>query len=66
LVAIEYETAQHHMSALGWLRRLHDQVITYTDAVSFAVVAATRCQAVIGFDHDFVTAGLTLWNAPIG
>jgi predicted nucleic acid-binding protein len=64
LVAIEYATARHHAVALGWLRKLSDHVITYTDAVSFAVVAATHCQAVIGFDRDFVVAGLRLWNAP--
>lgn len=64
LVLVEYATAQHHAAALGWLRKLHDQVITYTDAVSFAVVTATRCGAVIGFDHDFAVAGFRLWNRP--
>ncbi len=64
LVRIEYATAQHHAAAIGWLRKLHDQVITYTDAVSFAVVAATRCGAVIGFDHDFAVAGFRLWSGP--
>ena len=64
MVVIEYATARHHAAALAWLRKLDDQVVTYTDAVSFAVVEATRCQAVIGFDHDFVVAGFRLWNAP--
>jgi predicted nucleic acid-binding protein len=64
LVVIEHATAQHHSAALGWLQKLHDQVVTYTDAVSFAVVTATRCEAVIGFDHDFVVAGFRLWKWP--
>jgi predicted nucleic acid-binding protein len=64
MVTIEFATHDHHVAALGWLRKLHDQVVTYTDAVSFAVVAATRCQAVIGFDSDFIIAGYRLWNKP--
>lgn len=63
ILVIEFATAAHHAVALGWLRKLSDQVITYTDAVSFAVVVATRCEAVIGFDQDFVVAGFRLWNA---
>jgi predicted nucleic acid-binding protein len=62
LVVIESATAQHHSAALGWLRKLHHRVVTYTDAVSFAVVTATRCEAVIGFDPDFVVAGFRLWK----
>jgi predicted nucleic acid-binding protein len=65
LVAVEHATAGHHQAALGWLRKLADQVITYTDAVSFAIVVATRCEAVIGFDRDFLVAGFRLWNAPM-
>jgi predicted nucleic acid-binding protein len=64
LVLIEHATAQHHAAAIGWLRKLHDQVITYTDAVSFAVVTATRCGVVIGFDRDFAVAGFRLWSGP--
>jgi uncharacterized protein len=64
LVRIEYPTARHHAAAIGWLRKLHDQVITYTDAVSFAVATVTRCEAVIGFDRDFAVAGFRLWNGP--
>jgi predicted nucleic acid-binding protein len=62
LVRVQYAAAEHHASALDWLRRLGDQVITYTDAVSFAIAAATRSEAVIGFDHDFLIAGFRLWN----
>jgi predicted nucleic acid-binding protein len=64
LVILEHATAAHHAAGLAWLGKLGDQVITYADAVSFAVATATRCEAVIGFDRDFVVAGFRLWNAP--
>ncbi|HVO26103.1 MAG TPA: hypothetical protein VMW56_21005 [Candidatus Margulisiibacteriota bacterium] len=38
------------------------QRITYTDAVSFAVMKAARCTAAMSFDHDFVVAGFRLWQ----
>jgi predicted nucleic acid-binding protein len=62
LLTIEFVTAAHHAAARRWLARLPDQVITYTDAVSFAVMEATGCTAVMSFDHDFVTAGFRLWQ----
>jgi predicted nucleic acid-binding protein len=65
LVDLEHATAAHHAGGLAWLKKLDDQIITYTDAVSFAVATATRCEAVIGFDRDFVIAGFRLWNAPL-
>jgi len=64
LVVIEFTTTGHHAAAIEWLRKLPDQVITYTDAVSFAVVKSTRCEAVIGFDRDFLLAGFQLWQRP--
>jgi predicted nucleic acid-binding protein len=30
--------------------------------MSFAVMEATRCAHVLGFDQDFVAAGFTLWR----
>jgi predicted nucleic acid-binding protein len=33
-----------------------------TDAVSFAVMEATTCRHVLGFDRDFAVAGFTLWH----
>jgi uncharacterized protein len=47
----------HHRAARGWLQKLSDQVITYTDATSFAIMDAERCSAAITFDRDFVVAG---------
>ena len=63
LVRIEFVTAAHHRSALEWLGRFYDQRFTYTDAVSFAVMRASRCRVVLGFDRDFTTAGFTFWSA---
>ena len=61
-VNIEFATAAHHRTARTWMERLGDQVITYTDAVSFAVMQAAPCAAVIGFDHDFLIAGFQFWQ----
>lgn len=47
----------HHRAAQRWLQKLSDQVITYTDATSFAIMEAERCSAAITFDRDFVIAG---------
>jgi len=62
LLTIEFATAAHHRAALAWLDRLPDQRISYTDAVSFAVMEATACPTAIGFDGDFVVAGFSLWR----
>jgi predicted nucleic acid-binding protein len=45
-----------------WIEQLSDQAITYTDAVSFAVMQTARCTAAMSFDRDFVTAGFELWR----
>src|SRR5262245_14196546 len=57
LVRIVYTNSQHHRAGRAWLAKLADQRITYTDAVSFAVMAAMGCRAVLTFDHDFLVAG---------
>jgi len=57
-----FVTAAHHDRARQWLAKLDDQRITYTDAVSFAVMEAERCTAAMSFDHDFVVAGFRLWQ----
>lgn len=62
LLVMEFVTAAQHKAARGWLAKLSDQVITYTDAVSFAVMESARCTAAMSFDHDFVTAGFRLWQ----
>jgi uncharacterized protein len=61
-VRIVYPTAVHHAAARAWMTRLDDQRVTYTDAVSFAVMDATPCAAVLGFDRDFAVAGFRFWR----
>ncbi|HEV8440199.1 MAG TPA: PIN domain-containing protein [Methylomirabilota bacterium] len=62
LVAIEFATATHHRRARAWLEKLPDQQISYTDAVSFAVMEVSRCRAAMSFDHDFEVAGFVRWR----
>jgi hypothetical protein len=61
-VSVLYSTAALHQDARAWLARFDDQVISYTDAVSFALMKARRCKQAISFDQDFVIAGYSLWH----
>jgi predicted nucleic acid-binding protein len=61
-VRVHFAGADDHRAARRWLERLAPRPITYTDAVSFAVMEATQCRHVLGFDQDFVAAGYTLWR----
>jgi len=62
LVRTQFAAESHHRAARRWMARLDDHRISYTDAVSFAVMQAGRCRAVLGFDSDFTIAGFTRWN----
>ena len=61
-LTLHFAMAADHAAARRWLAKLSDQVITYTDAVSFAVMERLRCRAALSFDHDFVVAGFRLWE----
>jgi predicted nucleic acid-binding protein len=61
-VSVTFSNAEIHQDAVAWLAKLSDQVISYTDAVSFAVMKASRCPLAFSFDHDFVVAGHRLWR----
>jgi predicted nucleic acid-binding protein len=61
-VSVLYSTAALHQDARAWLGRFDDQVISYNDAVSFALMKARRCKQAISFDQDFVIAGYSLWD----
>ena len=63
-LTIEFPTVEHHRVAREWLARLSNHPITYTDAVSFAVMATSRCNAALTFDSDFELAGFPIWRAP--
>jgi predicted nucleic acid-binding protein len=64
-VTVHFPTGEEHAAARRWLERMAPRPVTYTDAVSFAVMEATACGHVLGFDQDFVAAGFTLWQ-PVG
>jgi predicted nucleic acid-binding protein len=61
-VTIHFPTAHDHAAARRWLERLTPRPVTYTDAVSFAVMEENGCGHVLGFDQDFAAAGFTLWQ----
>src|SRR5690606_13752354 len=61
-VTVHFATSEDHAAALRWLERLSPRQVTYTDAVSFAVMEATGCSHVLGFDGDFVAAGFPSWQ----
>lgn len=54
--------AEDHSAACAWLERLRPHPVTYTDAVSFAVMQRTGIRQVLGFDRDFAVAGFELWQ----
>ena len=56
-LGLVFPDREHHQAARKWLEKLSDQVITYADAMSFAVMQAERCSAAATFDRDFVIAG---------
>lgn len=60
---IEFSTRAHHDRALAWLRKLADQRLSYTDAISFAVMEEKPCGAAMTFDRDFEAAGFEVWRA---
>lgn len=61
-VTVHFAAAEHHAAARRWLERLAPHPITYTDAVSFAVMEGLRCRHALAFDHDFTAASFELWR----
>jgi predicted nucleic acid-binding protein len=49
-------------AARRWLAKLADQPVSYTDAVSFAVMEATHCRVAMTFDRHFALAGFRVWR----
>jgi predicted nucleic acid-binding protein len=62
-VTVHFASGDDYVAARQWLERLAPRPVTYTDAVSFAAIEATKCTHVLGFDEDFVVAGFELWRA---
>jgi predicted nucleic acid-binding protein len=61
-VTVHFATSDDHIAGRRWLERLAPRPVTYTDAVSFAVMEASKCTHVLGFDQDFAAAGFELWR----
>jgi predicted nucleic acid-binding protein len=61
-ITVRFPGAENHASARRWLERLAPRLLTYADAVSFAVMEEVGCSHVLGFDSDFEAAGFTLWR----
>jgi uncharacterized protein len=60
LVRIEFAGEAHHQSAKRWIDRLNAYPISYTDAVSFAVMEASVCIEALSYDRHFRIAGFTI------
>jgi predicted nucleic acid-binding protein len=61
-VTVHFATSDDHLAGRRWLERLAPRPVTYTDAVSFAAMEATKCTHVLGFDEDFENAGFERWR----
>lgn len=61
-VTMHHAGSEDHRAARRWFEHLAPKPITYTDAVSFAVMQRTACSHVLGFDDDFVAAGFERWR----
>jgi predicted nucleic acid-binding protein len=61
-LVVEFVTPDHHRAAREWLSRFADQPITYTEAISFAVMKTRRCHAALTFDRHFEIAGFERWR----
>lgn len=61
-VTLHFATEADHIAARRWIERLAPRPISYTDAISFAVMETIGCRDVLGFDRDFEAAGFTLWR----
>lgn len=57
---VHFATGPDHQAAGAWLERLNDQVITLTDAVSFAIMHEQRLRHALSFDRDLWIAGFEL------
>ncbi|MBP1597170.1 MAG: hypothetical protein H6Q05_2547 [Acidobacteria bacterium] len=53
-VSIVFSTGAHHAAAKAWLVSLSQHKLTYTDAISFAVMKDARCDGLFSFDSDFL------------
>ncbi len=57
---IEFANSNHHQLAKIWIKKLSSLPISYTDAISFAMMESANCAEVIGYDQHFSAAGFIL------
>lgn len=56
-VKIAFANAADHQAARTWLKKLQAHPISYTDAISFAVMEQAGCVKALSFDRHFRLAG---------
>lgn len=56
--------AETHRAARLTLRRFADQELSYTDALTLAVLESEKIECVFGFDHHLALTGRTLLPGP--
>ena len=56
-VTIVFAGEFHHSAAKSWLAKFPSRKLTYTDAVSFALMRERRCDHFLSFDTDLLAAG---------
>lgn len=61
-VQIAFPGPDHHGMGKGWLVRLGGHAISYTDAVSFAVMEVSACGQAVSYDKHFRLAGFDLFE----
>ena len=57
-----FADAEIDQAGRRWLDRLADRALSYTDATSFALIEAHRCDSALTFDRDFAAAGIARWT----
>jgi predicted nucleic acid-binding protein len=50
----------HHQAVKIWLSKLSGLPVSYTEAVSFAIMESSDCADALGYDQHFQAAGFTL------
>lgn len=61
---LHHATGTDQIRARAWLTKLDDHAITWTDAISFAIMDGSRCRSALTFDRDFWIAGFERYSVP--
>lgn len=59
-VNIERPTEEDEVKAIGYVRRFYDQDITFTDAISMAIMIRLGIRKVFSFDRHFALLGFQI------